>query len=181
MAKTSTLDFVRVFSTGVRDLVQGQTGKAVQVSKSAMHVTGIQITGDIGAFVTFNGDYSGIMVLNFEGGAALEIVQDTLSRLGLPKEDIPTHFSNDEVRNNIGEFCNQAVGRCRTMIQDKFDLSARANIPAVVPITVPIALSMVAKEPKDMECVRISFTTVKRNKFYMELAFEPFLSMPLEI
>jgi len=179
--KTSTLEFVKVFSAAVRDLMQGQTGKPVQVSKTAMHITGIQMTGDIGAFVTFNGDYSGIMVLNFEGATALELVQDTLSRLGLPKEDIPTHHSNEEVRNNIGEFTNQAIGKCRTMIQDKFDLSARANIPAVVPITVPISLSMVAKDPKDLEYVRVSFTTMKRNKFYMELALEPILGVPLEI
>ncbi|MBI4665947.1 MAG: DUF3334 family protein [Nitrospinae bacterium] len=181
LAKTSTLDFVKIFSRAVRDLVQGSTGKPINVSKTAMQITGIQITGAIGAFVTFSGDYSGIMVLNFEGETALELVQDSLTRMGLSKEDIPTHYGNDEVRNNIGEMTNQIIGKCRTMVQDIYDLSARANIPAVVPITVPVALSMVAKEPRDLECVRVSFTTAKRNKFYMELALEPILGSPMEL
>jgi hypothetical protein len=67
------------------------------------------------------------------------------------------------------------------MIQDKYDLSARANIPAVVPITVPVALSMVAKEPTELECTRVAFTTLKRNKFYMELALEPIMTNTMDI
>ena len=181
LPNTSTLDFVKIFAKATKELIQGSTGKQIHVSKTALQISGIQMSGDIGAFVTFNGDYSGIMVLNFDGAAALEIVQDSLLRLGLPQEDVPTHFSNDEVRNNIGEVTNQVVGKCRTMVQDKYDLSARANIPAVVPITVAVSLSMVAKEPTELECTRIAFTTAKRNKFFMELALEPILTSPLDI
>lgn len=181
LQNTSSLDFVKIFSRAARDLIQGSTGNPIHVSKTALQVTGIQMSNDIGAFVTFSGDYSGIMVLNFEGAAALEIVQDSLLRLGLPQEEIPTHFSNDEVRNNIGEVANQVIGKCRTMIQDKYDLSARANIPAVVPITVAVSLSMVTKEPMELECVRVAFTTAKRNKFYMELALEPIFTSAMDI
>ena len=177
---TSTLEFVRLFSSGARDLIQNSTGKQIHVSKTALQVTGIQINGDIGAFVAFRGDYSGIMVMNFESGAALEIVSEILIKMGFPEEDIPTHHGSDEIRSNIGELVNQIIGKCRTMAQEKFDLTARANIPAVIPITVPIALTMVAKEPAEMECVRIAFTTARRNKFYMELALEPMLGMPLD-
>lgn len=179
--KTSTLDFVKIFSRSIRDLVQGSTGVKVAVSKTAMQISGIQITGDIGAFVAFKGDYSGILVLNFEGEAALEIVTGYLTTLGLGAEDIPTIFRSDDVRNNIGEITNQIIGKCRTQVQDILDLTARANIPAVVPITVPIGLSMVAKEGNELECIRVSFTTEKRNKFYMELALEPMFNSPLEI
>jgi CheY-specific phosphatase CheX len=178
---TSTLEFVKIFAKATKDLIQGSTGKQISVSRSALQISGVQMSGDIGAFVTFSGDYSGIMVLNFDGAAALEIVQDTLLLLGLPQEDVPSHFSNDEVRNNIGEVTNQVVGRCRTMVQDKFDLSARANIPAVVPITVAVSMSMATKEPTELECTRIAFTTAKRNRFYMELALEPILVSPLDI
>jgi len=179
LTKTSTIEFVRIFSSSIRDLIQSSTSKKILVSKTAMQVGGIQISGDVGAFVAFKGDYSGIMVLNFEADAALEIVSDTLIMMGFPEDEVPKHHGSDEVRSNIGEIVNQAIGKCRSQVQEKFDLTARANIPAVVPITVPIALTMVAKEPAEMECVRVSFTTVKRNKFYMELALEPLLGMPL--
>ncbi|VAX16706.1 hypothetical protein MNBD_NITROSPINAE02-1628 [hydrothermal vent metagenome] len=178
---TSTLDFVRIFSVSIRDLIQNATGKPIHVSKSAMQVRGVQISGDIGAFVSFSGDYSGIMVFNFDGPAALEIVSNSLLRLGLPQEDVPTHSGSDEVRNNIGELLNQVIGRCRSQVEEKFDLSAKANIPAVVPISVPISLTMVTKDTTSLECVRVPFSTSKRNKFYMELALEPFNRTDLEL
>lgn len=179
LSKTSTLDFVRLFAKSTKDLIQNSTGKPIQVAKTVMRVSGIQINNEIGAFVAFRGDYSGIMIMNFESEAALEIVSDTLLRMGFPEEEIPKHHGSDEVRSNIGELVNQIVGKCRSLVQDSFDLTARANIPAVVPISVPIALTMVAKEPAEMECVRVAFTTSKRNKFYMELALEPIMGEPL--
>ncbi len=172
LPQTSTLDFVKIFSKGIRDMFASSAGINVEVARSAMRVTGVQVAGDIGAFVAFKGDYNGIMILNFEGGAALELVAAYLTHLGLPPEDVPTTFQNDDVRNNIGEITNQIIGKNRTMVQDILDLSARANIPAVVPITIPIALQMVSKEPGEFECIRVSFTTPKRNKFYMEVAME---------
>ncbi len=177
---TSTLEFVRLFSRAIKDIVLRTTKKNIRISKTAMRVDGVQVTGDIGAFVAFSGDYNGIMILNFEGDAALDIVSDSLRNMGLPEEDIPKHVGSDEVRQNIGEMANQCVGKGRSLVQEKFDLSAKANIPAVVPITVPIALSMVSKEPKNFECVRVSFTTEKRHKFYMELALEPFVEMHID-
>lgn len=175
----ATLEVVKLFSRAVRDIVQRSTGAAIHVSKTAMQVSGVQITGRIGSFVAFSGDYSGIMILNFEEDAALEIVGDSLRNMGLPDEDIPKHAGSDEVRQNIGELSNQCVGKCRALVEERYDLSSFANIPAVVPITVPIALTMVSKEPKAFECVRVSFTTKKRAKFYMELALEPFTALPL--
>ncbi len=179
--ETSTLDFVKIFTRSIRELIQGSSGVKLHVSKTAMQIQGISITGDIGAFVSFNGDYNGIMILNFEGEAALEIVAGYLTKLGLGPEDIPRIFQNDEVRNNIGEITNQIIGKCRTQVQDLIDLSARANIPAVVPISVPIGLSMDTKGSSSLECVRVAFTTEKRNKFHMELALEPMVNHPLEI
>lgn len=178
--RTSTLDFVKLFTRGVMDIIRRSAGFDIHVSRSAMQVDGVQITGDIGAFVAFSGDYSGIMILNFNGDAAVEVVGASLRNMGLPEEDIPQYAGSDEVRQNIGELTNQCVGKGRSLIQDKFDLSASANIPAVVPITVPISLTMVSKEPKNFECVRVSFTTPKRHKFYLELAIEPFTHLPLE-
>jgi len=177
---TSTLEFVKLFSAGVKNIIERSTGKNVHVSRTAMKVSGVQVAGRIGAFVAFNGDYNGIMILNFEGDAALEIVGDSLLNMGLQEEDVPKHVGSDEVRQNIGELTNQCVGKCRSMVEEKYDLSSFANIPAVVPITVSISLTMVSKEPANLECVRVCFTTEKRNKFYMELALEPFTEMNLE-
>lgn len=177
----TTLQFVKLFTMGVKDIIERSTGKKLNVSRTAMKVNGVQVAGRIGAFVAFNGDYNGIMILNFGGEAALEIVGDSLLHMGLPEDDIPKHVGSDEVRQNIGELTNQCIGKCRSLIQEKYDLSSFANIPAVVPITVPLALNMVSQDSKKSDCVRVSFTTEKRNKFYMELALEPFKEMNIEL
>jgi CheY-specific phosphatase CheX len=177
----STLDFVKLFSRSIKSLIGNSTGISLHVAKSAIRISGIQMLGDISTFVAFKGDYSGIMILNFEGNAALELVGGYLTTLGLGEEDIPKHFANDDVRNNIGEMTNQLIGRCRTSVEEAYDLSAKANIPAVVPITVPIALGMMTTEANRLDCVRVSFTTPKRNRFYMELGLEPMSAMKLDI
>lgn len=181
LTSTSTLEFAKLFARATRDVIQSTTGQKIEVSKTAMGISGIQIMGEIGTFVAFKGDYSGIMVLNFEGGAALEIVVSSLIKMGLPEEDTPKHHSSDDVIGSMGELANQVVGRCRSLVEEKFDLSASAHIPSVVPIGVPIALTMITKNPSQMECIRVSFTTEKRNKFYMEIALEPMLLAPLNI
>ncbi len=181
LSNTSTLDFTKLFARATRDVIQNTTGQEIEVSKSAMSISGIQMIGEIGTFVSFKGDYSGIMVLNFEGAAALEIVVNSLIKMGLPEEDTPKHHSSDEVIGSMGELANQVVGRCRSLVEEKFDLSASAHIPSVVPIGVPIALTMATRNQAQLECVRVSFSTEKRNRFYMELALEPMLLSPLNV
>lgn len=177
--KTSSSAIARLFATIIQDLLQKTAGKKFHISNTIMQIPGIKLSGDISSFVTFYGDYNGLMVLNFEGPAALEVVRSMLLGMGLGEEDLPTSHTSDEVRNNVGELTNQAIGKVRSIIQQKYDIAAKANIPAVVPITVPLELTMETKGNAEMEALRVVFTTEKNNRFYMELALEPMLWRPL--
>ena len=179
LPKTSSTAIARLFATIIQDLFQKTAGKKFHISSTIMQIPGIKLSGDISAFVTFYGDYNGLMVLNFEGPAALEVVRSMLLGMGLGEEDLPTSHTSDEVRNNVGELTNQAIGKVRSVIQQKYDITAKANIPAVVPITVPLDLTMETKGHSETECLRVVFTTEKNNRFYMELALEPMLWRPL--
>ena len=81
----------------------------VVIRKSAQLLSTIQISEDMGAFVSFTGNYSGLMVLNFEREAALEIVRSSMQAMGLPEDEIPTHYMADDVRSSIGEFVNHVI------------------------------------------------------------------------
>ncbi|MBI5178549.1 MAG: DUF3334 family protein [Nitrospinae bacterium] len=173
LSKTSSSGIAKLFAHVVQDLLQKTTGKKFHISTTIMQIPNIKLSGDISAFVTYYGDYNGLMVFNFEGPAALEVVRSMLSGMGLGEEDLPKNHTSDEVRNNVGEFTNQAIGKIRSTIQLKYDIAAKANIPAVVPITVPLSITMETKGHTEMECIRIVFTTEQNNRFHMELAMEP--------
>ncbi|MDH5510413.1 MAG: DUF3334 family protein [Nitrospinota bacterium] len=180
LTKTSTFDFVKLFARAVTETIEDATNSQIYVSRTAMQVEGVQIRGDLGVFMAFSGDYNGIMILNYDAESALEIVGAALRTMSMPEEEIPKYAGSDEVRQSIGELSNQVIGKCRAMVEERYGLTSMTNIPAVVPITVPIALSMVSKEPKAFECVRVQFTTQNHNKFYMEMALEPFRVVPFE-
>ncbi len=177
--KSSSSSIAKIFAHVIQELLQKTTGKKFHISTTIMQIPSIKLSGDISSFVTYYGDYNGLMVLNFEGAAALEVVNSMLLGMGLGEEDLPKHFSSDEVRNNIGEFTNQVIGKIRSTIQLKYDVAAKANIPAVVPITVPLSITMATKGQSEMDCLRIIFTTENNNRFHMELAIEPMAWQPL--
>ncbi|MBI3795230.1 MAG: DUF3334 family protein [Nitrospinae bacterium] len=176
---TSTSFATRIFAEVTQELLQKTTGKKFHISGTIIQIPCVKLSGDIASFVTFYGDYSGLMVLNFESQAALETVRAMLAGMGLGEEDMPTSATSDDVRNNVGELTNQAIGKIRSVIQHKYDVMAKANIPATVPVKVPLELSMETKGHSEMECMRVVFITEGNNRFYMELALEPMLWTPL--
>jgi CheY-specific phosphatase CheX len=73
-------------------------------------ITKIGLKPDIGCFVLFDGGFSGLVVLNFAGNAALEIYEKYMLSMGMPKSELASSFSSDEVSNILGELMNQIVG-----------------------------------------------------------------------
>ncbi len=171
-SSSSILIVGKIFSTAVQEVIQAATGLEIEISKTIQKVKNVQITVDLGSFVSFSGDYNGIMIMNFEADSALEICQAYLRTMGLPEEDIPTHHHADDLRSNIGEIVNQIVGKGRQMVQEKFNLAARSNTPAVVPVTIPIGLILDSTQSQTNDCIRVSFSTGKMHRFHMEISME---------
>lgn len=173
MPESSVIEFSTFFSKATQDTIKTATGLEINVSNTYQRIQHIMIAGDIGSFVSFKGDYNGILIMNFSGDAAIEIVSAYLKTMEMPDKDIPKDHTSEDVRNNIGEIVNQIIGRCRQLIQQRYDLSAKANIPAVVPITTPIGLTLESALTEGQECVRVSMSTPSSNRFYIELSMEP--------
>lgn len=173
MFESSIIEFSTFFCKATQKIIEAATGLKVQESKTFQRISNVKIEGDIGSFVSFKGDYNGILIMNFNGDSALEIVTAYLKTMGMPDSEIPTNHTAEDVRNNIGEIVNQIMGKSRKMIQKQFDLSATANIPAVVPITMPIGLILESTHAEKQECIRIALSTPSSNRFYIELSMEP--------
>jgi CheY-specific phosphatase CheX len=173
MQESSVIEFSTYFSKATQQTIKSATGMKINISSTYQKVPNIMIAGDIGSFVSFKGDYNGILIMNFSGDAAVEIVTAYLKLMGMPDGDIPKNHTSDDVRNNIGEVVNQIIGKSRHLIQERYDLAAKANIPAVVPISTPIGLTLETAQTEGQECVRISMSTPSSKRFYIELSMEP--------
>jgi CheY-specific phosphatase CheX len=171
-ARSAILDFARIFGDTICDIVRRSSGLTVQMSGTAQYVPGPRLSGDIASFVTFHGDYSGLLVLNFEGQSALEITQAILGRAGLTGGDLPQHFASENARGALGELTNQVVGHARQSIQKRWDLSADANIPVVVPLTGLNGLELHAGGWGEEQCIRLGLRTPGQRRFHLELALE---------
>ena len=178
---SSILAVSSLVAKSVQEVIKNFCRFDVIVGKNAQFLSTIQISEDIGAFVSFNGNYSGLMVMNFEGEAALEIVRTSMLAMGMPQSEIPTHYTADDVRSSIGEFVNHIIGHTRAKIQETYDLSASATIPAVLPIATPIGLFFKSSITDGHDCIRLVFRTPGNHRFHVELTMESsrFVELPL--
>lgn len=179
MEKSSILSVAQLFSDAIVDIIRRSCQIEINVAKTAQYIASVQLSDDIGSFVSFNGDYDGMMVLNFQSQAALELVAASLRMMGMPEDEIPSHHMSDEVRSSIGELTNHIIGRARTNVQDKFDLIAHASIPAVVSVAKPIGLVFKSLTGPHLNSLRLSFRTPSNHRFYMEMTMEHALFAPL--
>lgn len=178
---SSVLEMAQLFGETVRDVISRSTGLDIQMSRSAQLVPTIRLAEDIGSFVSFFGNYSGLMVMNFQGPAALEIVAASLRQMGMDEDEIPQHHEAEDVRNAIGELTNHCIGMARIAMQKRYDVSADASIPAVVPLTGLYRLELKAVMRQNDPCVRVVFTTPGHARFHMELCLEATQFVPINL
>jgi CheY-specific phosphatase CheX len=171
-ARSSILDFARQFGETTGEIIMKSAGLTVPFSGTAQYVPFPRLSGDVACFVTFHGDYSGMLVLNFDGASALELTHAILARAGMTRNELPSHWASENARGAIGELTNQIVGHARQAIQRRWDLSADANIPVVVPLQGLRGLEMHAGGWGEEQCIRLGFRTPGQKRFHLELALE---------
>ncbi len=167
-----TVDKVaKIFCAAVKEVIDASTGMSVGYAPTIQDVPSISLKPDLGCFVQFTGDYSGLFIMNLSREASLEIYTKAMSFMGLPEEDISKDFDSDEVVNYIGEIINQVIGKARQKIETRYGLSANNNQPKAITISSAITLSVATMLDKP-ECRKIAFRTDDRNPFYVEMNLE---------
>jgi len=126
---------------------------------------------DIGCFVLFDGGFSGLIVINFTAAAALEIYQTYLTSMGIPREELASQHTADEVGNVLGELMNQIVGDFTGKVGRELLTSITQNQPKMLTINKEVMLSINTNLDRP-QARRVTFRTAQNTIFYLEMAVD---------
>jgi CheY-specific phosphatase CheX len=169
---TNTLNSIaRIFCDATKEVLGTSTGKEVTFANTIQKIPLVHLRPEIGCFVLFNGDYSGIMIMNFSANAAMEIYRNQMLHMGLPEEELATEYTADDVVDNIGETINQIIGNVRRKIENIYGLAASNTQPKAIALTTSIILTIDAHDIEKELCRRLSFK-IGGHSFHIELSME---------
>jgi hypothetical protein len=91
--------------------------------------------------------------------------------MGMPKSELASSHTSDEVSNIMGELMNQIVGDFTGKVRRELQTNITQNQPKMLVLTKQVMLNV--DTPLDRpEMRRVSFYTEKNNVFYLELAID---------
>ncbi|MFA6414296.1 MAG: DUF3334 family protein [Syntrophales bacterium] len=160
-------DIFRILCNSVRSVLSSATNSAVTFSPMIQEVEKTCLKPDIGCFVLFGGDFTGLVVMNFTKESAMDIYRGYLISMGMPEVEIASNYTADEVSSSLGELMNQCIGRFRLDLERETSIYISQNQPKMLVITeaVYIAIDAAIEKP---QLRKISFKTANSNRFYLE-------------
>ncbi|MBI3285304.1 MAG: DUF3334 family protein [Burkholderiales bacterium] len=166
-----TEDLLTSLCNSVTRVLNVATQSKIHYSAMVQRITKIGLKPDIGCFVLFDGGFAGLVVLNFDGDTAMEIYEKYMLTMGMPKSELATSFTSDEVANILGELMNQIVGDFTGKVRRELQTNITQNQPKMLVLTKQVMLNV--DTPLDRpEMRRVSFFTEDNNIFYLELAMD---------
>ena len=165
-----------LLSKSVRHVLESSTKKTIQYSTTIQQIPKITMKPEVGCFVQFSGDYSGLVVLNLSGDAAVDIYRSYMTAMGMPEDELAKEFTSTEITDTIGEITNQIMGLFMRTIEDKYNLSSFCGQPKALSLNSAITLTIDADY---IDNRRVVFK-VGGKKFHMELAMEQTEFIPVK-
>jgi chemotaxis protein CheY-P-specific phosphatase CheC len=166
-----TEDVLTSLCNSVTRVLNVATQGKIHYSAMVQRITKIGLKPDIGCFVLFDGGFSGLVVLNFGAATAMEIYERYMIHMGMPKSELASSHTSDEVANILGELMNQIVGDFTGKVRRELQTNITQNQPKMLVLSKQVMLSV--DTPLDRpEMRRVSFFTEKNNIFYLELAID---------
>ncbi len=144
------------------------TTQKVSYSTTIQKTPKVSMKPDLTSFVQFNGDYNGLVVINFSDDAAFEIYKSYMIAMGMPEEEIATTISSPEVTDTIGEITNQVMGQLTKKVDEKYNLNAEFGQPKALTLNSSITLGISSDY---VENRRLSFK-IGNYCFRIEMAME---------
>jgi hypothetical protein len=94
-----------------------------------------------------------------------------MMNMGMPESELATQHTTDEVGNMLGELMNQIVGDFTGNVGHELMVSINQNQPKMLTINKEVMVSIDTNLDR-AQSRRVSFTTARRNVFYLELAMD---------
>jgi CheY-specific phosphatase CheX len=154
-----------------KEVLSANTASTIRVAPTLQKISFVALRPDLGAFLEFNGDYNGLLCMNFSKEAAFELYKRAMIFLGLPEEEISRDPLSEEVINFVGEMVNQIIGNFRKKIEQKYGLSAKNNQPMAIAISHTIIMH-IETSMNSSQARKISLRTESGHPFYAELSLE---------
>ena len=170
-APISTEDILYKLCNSVTGVLTEATHHEINYSPMVQRIGKTCLRPDIGCFVLFDGAFSGLVVINFTAAAALEVYQNYLMNMGIPREELATVHTSDEVGNVMGELMNQIVGDFTGKVSQELHSSINQSQPKMLTLNKQVRISVDTNLDRP-QARRVSFYTEKNNIFYMELAMD---------
>ncbi|MBN2809224.1 MAG: DUF3334 family protein [Deltaproteobacteria bacterium] len=164
-------EIARIFAEAGEKIIGQSTNSKISTAPTIQKVPSVFLKPDIGCFVQFNGDYSGLFIMNFSAAVALELYRKTLLFMGMPEEELATEHTSDEVVDSIGELVNQIIGNARSIIMERYGLIATNPQPKAINISSVITMAIAAPLNRP-QCRRIAFRSADNHTFHIEFSME---------
>ena len=166
-----TEDILTSLCNSVTRVLTVATQSEIHYSGMVQRITKTCLKPDIGCFVLFDGGFSGLVVLNFSAATAMELYESYMLNMGMPKSELASAHTSDEVGNIIGELMNQIVGDFTGKVRRELQTNITQNQPKMLVLNKQVVLSVDTQLDKP-ESRRVTFYTGKNNIFYLELAID---------
>ncbi|PML77200.1 DUF3334 family protein [Enterovibrio norvegicus] len=167
----TTEDILLKLCQSVTAVLTKATDSQVHHSAMVQKISKTSLKPDFGCFVLFDGGFSGLVVINFDAKAALELYTKYMSHMGIPKEELATLHTSDEVADVLGELMNQIVGDFTGKIKRSLHTNITQNQPKMMAINKNINVTIDSNIERP-QARRVSFDTEDNNIFYLELSME---------
>lgn len=166
-----TEDILTSLCNSVTRVLTMATQSAIHYSGMVQRISKTCLKPDIGCFVLFDGGFSGLVVLNFSAATAMELYENYMLNMGMPKSELALSHTSDEVSNIMGELMNQIVGDFTGKVRRELQTNITQNQPKMLVLNKQVVLSVDTQLDKP-ESRRVTFYTGKNNIFYLELAID---------
>ncbi len=166
-----TEDILTSLCNSVTRVLTVATTSEIHYSGMVQRISKTCLKPDIGCFVLFDGGFSGLVVLNFSAATAMELYENYMLNMGMPKSELASAHTSDEVSNIMGELMNQIVGDFTGKVRRELQTNITQNQPKMLVLNKQVVLSVDTQLDKP-ESRRVTFYTGKNNIFYLELAID---------
>ena len=166
-----TEDLLTSLCNSVTRVLNVATQCNINYSGMVQRITKTCLKPDIGCFVLFDGGFSGLVVINFSAQTAMELYESYMLNMGMPKSELASSHTSDEVSNIMGELMNQIVGDFTGKVRRELQTHITQNQPKMLVLNKQVVLSVDTHLDKP-EVRRVTFYTGKNNIFYLELAID---------
>jgi CheY-specific phosphatase CheX len=166
-----TEDLLTSLCNSVTRVLNVATQCHIHYSGMVQRITKTCLKPDIGCFVLFDGGFSGLVVINFSAQTAMELYESYMLNMGMPKDELATSHTSDEVSDIMGELMNQIVGDFTGKVRRELQTHITQNQPKMLVLNKQVVLS-VDTHLDNPEARRVTFYTGQNNIFYLELAID---------